>query len=651
MESGLNVRWYGAKGDGTTDDTPAFQRALNAAASSRVKVVRVPYGMYKLTATLAVPISVVLEGTSQKPAYQTTYNPEIDNTTFVIKTAQDTTVPAVVLSYNSGIKNFTFFWPDQLASLTTPIPYGYAISTKKTASQSDKAFIENITLTNAYNGLDLDFSGQMSVRDIFGQVFHVGMRFDRMYDVTRLENIHFWPFYAGKGTPAQLYSNANARVIVVGKADGLQGNNLFAFGHKSLLHFTNFGSGAGWVQFTNILADECAQPINIEKVDILQLTSVNGSIVDKKNGRAFIETGTAVGGDVTLSNLNILRPQTAINISSTNGTFRISTLAIRKRGDLIFDVNQYKVINQSTAKVYIDEAEFDEVSGNVQVGGQGKWWTSLTDISSLITNFSTPNTWPMSSTAATGITGGTRFDLKGAGLKVVRVALPTTLYPNSAYVLECDLQINNPGNLNADGQFFLRLTDTGINDILLPGSNLNGYYVNKTHLKVPFVIRRDGLYFDFVFGNNSNAGAVSMDLTNLKLSRIEEPALNQSLIDWLHSRQPNALSDPAPNLAQRRHIITAESITVDPDAVGMVTVLSGSPVTITLNTAKARKRQPVLIQRYDANLSGAVTIAVTSGQVQNETRNFVGSSTSLPGGVKGINYTYDGANTHSTISY
>ena len=63
LVSGLNIRWFGATGDGTTDDTTALQAALSLANSLSVKrVYGGGGGTYIFSSTLSVPAGVLLEG-------------------------------------------------------------------------------------------------------------------------------------------------------------------------------------------------------------------------------------------------------------------------------------------------------------------------------------------------------------------------------------------------------------------------------------------------------------------------------------------------------------------------------------------------------------------------------------------------------------
>lgn len=50
----INVKNYGARGNGLVDDTKAFQKAINFANSSGIKLVIVPKGNYIVTGTIII---------------------------------------------------------------------------------------------------------------------------------------------------------------------------------------------------------------------------------------------------------------------------------------------------------------------------------------------------------------------------------------------------------------------------------------------------------------------------------------------------------------------------------------------------------------------------------------------------------------------
>lgn len=66
-DSKLNVFWFGASGDGTTDDTLAFQRAFDQfqILAGNDGEVYVPSGEYLITATITVPQNFTMKGESR----------------------------------------------------------------------------------------------------------------------------------------------------------------------------------------------------------------------------------------------------------------------------------------------------------------------------------------------------------------------------------------------------------------------------------------------------------------------------------------------------------------------------------------------------------------------------------------------------------
>lgn len=90
----FNVRDFGAKGDGTNDDTSAFKAAISAAGESGD--VFIPQGKYVITQTLTVPRYTRLRGTSFSDG---------DDNEFSGILARVTSGPAIELKYNAGIQD------------------------------------------------------------------------------------------------------------------------------------------------------------------------------------------------------------------------------------------------------------------------------------------------------------------------------------------------------------------------------------------------------------------------------------------------------------------------------------------------------------------------------------------------------------------
>src|SRR2546427_10803834 len=105
----LSVLDFGAKGDGTTDDTAAFQRALDAATKAGGGTVHAPRGNYFFAGHLNVANGVTLEDIWQSvPAHTGLRNagqrkPTDDGTTFLISenAGHEAGDPFITLNHNS----------------------------------------------------------------------------------------------------------------------------------------------------------------------------------------------------------------------------------------------------------------------------------------------------------------------------------------------------------------------------------------------------------------------------------------------------------------------------------------------------------------------------------------------------------------------
>ncbi|AIQ60673.1 glycosyl hydrolase family 28-related protein [Paenibacillus borealis] len=237
----INVKDYGAKGDGTTDDTAAVQNALHAASVQGGGVVFAPEGTYRLNGHLVIPTGVTLRGDRPDPA------------------AGDYTVRGTVLAaYEgrgeengtslirmepvSGVTHLSVWYPEQ--TLDTPAAYPWTFE----QLSGDSATISNVTLVNSYNGIKIGpvWNELHYIRDVYGTALKTGIFLDFTTDIGRLERVTLAPeIWSGSGLPGAAeqqalfdYMTSHAEGVVMGRSDWEYMSDLSISGFKTGLRVT-----------------------------------------------------------------------------------------------------------------------------------------------------------------------------------------------------------------------------------------------------------------------------------------------------------------------------------------------------------------------------------------------------------------------------
>src|SRR5215469_15895996 len=116
-----SVTDFGAKGDGKTDDTAAFQKALDKAAQAGGGVVVAPRGNYFFASHLTIPNAVTLKGVWESvPSHVGMRNhgapkPTDDGTTFLVteNAGSEDGAAFITLNNNSTLKGVVIYYPKQ----------------------------------------------------------------------------------------------------------------------------------------------------------------------------------------------------------------------------------------------------------------------------------------------------------------------------------------------------------------------------------------------------------------------------------------------------------------------------------------------------------------------------------------------------------
>ena len=262
-----NVMKFGAKADAKTDNTVAFQKALDAAAD-KGGIVLVPAGTYLIAGSLNIPQGVTLKGVWEAP-----HHADIGKGSIIYATGgagDENGKPLITLNQSSCIRGITVLYPNQ--KIDNIQPYPWTIQGK-----GMHCSVIDMTLVNPYKAIDFGtFWNELHyIKNVFGCPLKVGIFVDQCTDVGRIEDVHFNPHawgraaYPGKPTEEQikkLGEDLRTSLIgfIIGKTDWEYMNNCFVIFPKIGYHFIATAMGAPNAVLTQCGSDVCPTAVQVD---------------------------------------------------------------------------------------------------------------------------------------------------------------------------------------------------------------------------------------------------------------------------------------------------------------------------------------------------------------------------------------------------
>ncbi|MFA6426441.1 MAG: glycosyl hydrolase family 28-related protein [Phycisphaerae bacterium] len=226
---------YGAVGNGTTNDTTAFQNALNAAAAAPGdKWVFVPAGTYLISTHLTIPVGVTLKGSWQfTPGSGAT---AVGATLLAVEGAGNPNGTAFIrMDSDSCIQGIKIRYPNQTSKTSdpfTPVQYPWTLDVFGANVKVLDCYVEN-----PYQCLKITGTGRANVVGLCGQPLYKGIYVNYALDSCRFKNVHFYPFWSGANHGPSTWIANNGEAFVFGYARYQDMSNCYSYGYKYGFHF------------------------------------------------------------------------------------------------------------------------------------------------------------------------------------------------------------------------------------------------------------------------------------------------------------------------------------------------------------------------------------------------------------------------------
>ena len=350
-----NVVSYGAVGDGYTDDTEAFKKAIDAVSKKGGGTVFVPAGFWCITEKLSLPSHVGLVGELDPDDLRS-------STVICVYAGKGSSSGGFFdMAIQSAVKDLAVWYPEQTFVNGEPIPYPATFR----QCGSESVTIENVVMVNSYIGIDFATGGSNNslqyVRNVRGTCLVYGYENNHSYDIGRIEELDFSPeiwlnsTLPGTPNPALLrtYMLRNSVGMILERIDWTYlADNKFSGLYTGVLcrrtddgvsngHMFNFtitdcyycfrAEACSWMMMTNCVmkasGNEGASAIFLEKTnggdvsvaDCALTSSGKNAILNLGSGRISV-TDTAVSstGGTAFAQVTT-HPHTSVNNTISDG--------------------------------------------------------------------------------------------------------------------------------------------------------------------------------------------------------------------------------------------------------------------------------------------------------------------------------------------
>lgn len=264
-----NLRWWGAVGDASTDDTTAVQRAFDwmeaaSGAATDSRSLFVPLGKYKLTSAVTITEGMRVFGEGCTMYRDRPFSTDVEEAGSWFYIAHTGIGFSCGGQGATGVRSGMRF-EDIGTYRDQPTP---AISWAPTAHGYDfffddveSVYMGGVALLNPTKGIAIDgVSGRILLTDLMMDAFDIGIDIIRASGVVRIDHVQQYPYWYDDNIDTvdyiKDYKRENLNVIKIARASHPILNNIFGIYHRRLVFFLETADGwPGRVQAANWSSD------------------------------------------------------------------------------------------------------------------------------------------------------------------------------------------------------------------------------------------------------------------------------------------------------------------------------------------------------------------------------------------------------------
>ena len=298
----LDVAAFGALPDNATDNTQPFQRALNACRVAGGGEVFAGAGTWLFKGSIDIPPGCTLSGTyTVVPSHDLVHakGAVVNDGTVLVPTGGrdlpggcdvNCTQYFISVGPNAVLRGLVIYHREQ-ETVATPVPYPWAVYLgdpgNKYGGSANNAAVTDVELLGAWNGIAAVAAHRHYVARIQGQPLNIGVFVDETYDIGRLEDVHFNPWYSSQH-PFVWQQTTFGRAFVFGRSDWEYVFNTFAFGYAVGYHFIERATGSMNGNFLGIGQDLATNAsVLVEQSQPFGILITNGEFTAFCDGGGF----------------------------------------------------------------------------------------------------------------------------------------------------------------------------------------------------------------------------------------------------------------------------------------------------------------------------------------------------------------------------